>query len=796
MSSVSRSENADEGDRGTFRSSWNIFGCCRTPADSHEDEGEEKHVTHSLVLDPGAPTAASFAAAHAAFELDRVVAKKSIDRGSDKVSFAPGADDVWAGESDCGGSFSNAASDLDKASDMASDMGSDMGSGIDGSGIDELDPEEEEEAGTASEAAARASGADAEADTEAAATEEPARKGPETRGPGTATALWARRAAENAQTDVPNEAEKDKGVFIDRSYDLYDPVKRTMKTMKIVQPNLVRRRQSAIKDEAAVFKRKMTAEEWEALDNERDLEGSVAGGGSAAASSVGHQGRSNSKDSLPSNASSNDEEAWVLARRRSMGVKRKVTVSNMELVTNWGMLVGKLIGSRLVHFKDLMNAAITKRRVDQTNQSGAGGVMSSVKSRAELVINQARKLAHQTAKEEVDVFDCEWALSGLLAQLFSTEYMDTLILLTKGVRKLLSSQPVVARAKAPCVVFGDIHGQIRDILLLFKAFGYPDGNKKTFIFNGDFVDRGEHQLEVLGLLFALKLANPERVFLVRGNHEDRTMNAMYGFESECFGKLGEAFGKKILGIVQATFEQLPLVCLINEKILVVHGGIGNGRWTLRDVANLPRPMHADMMNRPENEWIYDLMWSDPIEDDVVGAFGVHESPRGKLASQFAWDVSKTFCARNGLSLIIRSHQSKEDSLGFEVMHDNLVMRVFSARDYEGHGNDGAVLCIQKMPGTDILQVRPQVLRSTTKYRKELEAQTRAEKQKRRASQRAAKIPGKADRLTQLPGQIPGQGQGAGTAGAAGAGAAGAGAKAGAKAAHKTLMKKNTSLPPM
>jgi len=171
---------------------------------------------------------------------------------------------------------------------------------------------------------------------------------------------------------------------------------------------------------------------------------------------------------------------------------------------------------------------------------------------------------------------------------------------------------------------------------------------------------------------------------------------------------------------QSTFEHLPIAAKIDGKILVVHGGIGRGKWTLGDVSGVRRPLNAEELAKPENQWIFDILWSDPIEDDLsADVFGVHNSPRGKLATQFAWDVSKTFCARNGLSMVIRSHQSKEDSLGFEVMHENLVMRVFSARDYEGHGNDGAVLHISaKGDGSNMLIVRPQVLRSTTKARRE------------------------------------------------------------------------------
>jgi hypothetical protein len=59
-------------------------------------------------------------------------------------------------------------------------------------------------------------------------------------------------------------------------------------------------------------------------------------------------------------------------------------------------------------------------------------------------------------------------------------------------------------------VFGDIHGQFRDLLSLFAEFGFPshrggDVETVSYVFNGDFVDRGEHQLEVVALLFALKV---------------------------------------------------------------------------------------------------------------------------------------------------------------------------------------------------------------------------------------------------------------------------------------------------
>lgn len=131
-------------------------------------------------------------------------------------------------------------------------------------------------------------------------------------------------------------------------------------------------------------------------------------------------------------------------------------------------------------------------------------------------------------------------------------------------------------------VVGDIHGQYYDLVKILDVGGNPDGTK--YLFLGDFVDRGSFSIEVLILLYSLKITFPETINFIRGNHECRQMTSFFNFRNECLYK----FDQEIYDMFMESFDLFPLSCIINCRFLAVHGGISPDLKMVEDINMVDR----------------------------------------------------------------------------------------------------------------------------------------------------------------------------------------------------------------
>jgi serine/threonine-protein phosphatase 2A catalytic subunit len=256
-------------------------------------------------------------------------------------------------------------------------------------------------------------------------------------------------------------------------------------------------------------------------------------------------------------------------------------------------------------------------------------------------------------------------------------------------REIFMEESNVQLVTCPVTVCGDIHGQFHDLLELFKIGGKcPDTN---YLFMGDYVDRGYYSVETVTALICLKIRYPQRVTILRGNHESRQITQVYGFYDECLRKYGNA---NVWKYFTDLFDYMPLTAIVENQIFCLHGGLSPSIDTLDQIRSLDR-----MQEVPHEGPMCDLLWSDP--DDRCG-WGI--SPRG-AGYTFGQDISEQFNRTNGLTLIARAHQLVME--GYNWCHDRNVVTVFSAPNYCYRcGNQAAIMELDEHEKYTFLQFDP------------------------------------------------------------------------------------------
>ncbi|GAB4848362.1 Serine/threonine-protein phosphatase 7 [Ancistrocladus abbreviatus] len=334
----------------------------------------------------------------------------------------------------------------------------------------------------------------------------------------------------------------------------------------------------------------------------------------------------------------------------------------------------------------------------------------------------------------------EWASRNLspsdLPSVLPVPVFDSLVLCGS---KILHKEPNCVRIEdcgenSKVVVVGDVHGQLHDVLFLLRHTGFPSEDR-FFVFNGDYVDRGAWGLETFLLLLAWKIFLPQRVYLLRGNHETKYCTSVYGFEKEVMMKYGDQ-GKHVYRKCLGCFEGLPLASIIGGCVYTAHGGLfrsvaatpskrSKGKKKNRRISLSSGPNSLSLGSFEElskarrsvldppwegsNLIPGDVLWSDPSMRPGL-------SPNEERGIGLLWgpDCTENFLKKFHLKLIIRSHEgpdAREKRPGLagmdegytidHVVESGKLITLFSAPDYpqfqateERYNNKGAYIVLE------------------------------------------------------------------------------------------------------
>lgn len=86
-------------------------------------------------------------------------------------------------------------------------------------------------------------------------------------------------------------------------------------------------------------------------------------------------------------------------------------------------------------------------------------------------------------------------------------------------------------------------------------------------------------------MLALKIRYKDRITILRGNHESRSITQSYGFYDECIRKYEN---NNVWKMLTDLFDYFPLTAVVEGQIFGTHGGLSPSFSTLDDIRKLDR----------------------------------------------------------------------------------------------------------------------------------------------------------------------------------------------------------------
>ncbi|MEO0248445.1 MAG: metallophosphoesterase family protein [candidate division WOR-3 bacterium] len=250
-------------------------------------------------------------------------------------------------------------------------------------------------------------------------------------------------------------------------------------------------------------------------------------------------------------------------------------------------------------------------------------------------------------------------------------------LLKGAVYDLMTSSPVIA--------IGDLHGDIEALWEIVEKEDVLEDVGKCVVFLGDYIDRGPMQLSTLALPLFLKALFPERVFLLRGNH-DEWLAKEESFAPVVDGEpdaLFVTFWQKylphsLLLELHHLLDELPVVLQLNRRIGIVHGG--PPRPTSCESKSYASIRGAESLNCPR--LLYEMRWCRPEDKEDVFIIGDANFAIGRCHFE-------AFIERLGWDLMIRGHDPVFEGFQLLPAYQNRLLTIHSTGRKEADSENTA-----------------------------------------------------------------------------------------------------------
>lgn len=210
--------------------------------------------------------------------------------------------------------------------------------------------------------------------------------------------------------------------------------------------------------------------------------------------------------------------------------------------------------------------------------------------------------------------------------------------------------------RAPITICGDVHGQLPDLVELFRVGG--DLPATRYLFLGNYVDRGRESVQTFCLLLALKIKWKECITLLRGNHECTHISRIYGLYDECRKHYGRTSTWRCLTEV---FNYLPVAAVVEGTIFCVHSGLSMHMNSLDDIRAIDRICDIE-----DTDLLRDLLWTEPSDERGWNLFGRGDITFGPVLEVHMQDITRKFLHANELKRMYRGHQLVSD--GYANIH--------------------------------------------------------------------------------------------------------------------------------